>query len=289
MRIKTGLIMVIVIIGFVLVTYARNNTVTHITDNPYNRIYGKSITNMQQVDQSLDDLKVDRSFEDVPALATSKTCSKRCSTTCSKSCTTTRGCSRLCKSLTEGCGGSSSFKSSSPPSPPSPSKKLEESLEQEQLPPIPVRDFSGSKSYRVIRVVDADTVVIKIDDTETTVRLIGVDTPETVHPQKAVEAYGREASRFLTNLLKGESVYLEYELDSITDKYNQTLAYVYRAPDGLFVNLEIIRQGYGHTYTQFPFEHLNLFRYYEQRAREVGKGLWEDTSLSSPKSSELGE
>jgi micrococcal nuclease len=123
--------------------------------------------------------------------------------------------------------------------------------------------------------VDGDTIVIKLDRKETKVRLIGVDTPETVHPQKRVEAYGKEASRFTENLLKGEQIYLEYEPGgSRLDKYGRLLAYVYRAPDGLFVNLEIIRQGYGHAYTKYPFQYMDLFREAERRARDGQKGLW---------------
>ena len=57
------------------------------------------------------------------------------------------------------------------------------------------------QAYPIVRVIDGDTVVVKINDQDTTVRLIGVDTPETVHPAKPVEAYGREASRFTRNLL----------------------------------------------------------------------------------------
>jgi micrococcal nuclease len=58
------------------------------------------------------------------------------------------------------------------------------------------------------------------------------------------------------------------------------LAYLYRAPDGLFVNLEIVRQGYGHAYTRFPFKYLNLFREYEKKAREAGRGLWGEKSTT---------
>ena len=105
------------------------------------------------------------------------------------------------------------------------------------------------------------------------VRLIGVDTPETVHPQKPVEFYGRESSLFLKNLLRGESVHVVYGQERV-DGYGRTLAYLYRAPDGLFVNLEIIRQGYGHAYTQFSFRHMELFTGYQRWARETGKGLW---------------
>ena len=137
----------------------------------------------------------------------------------------------------------------------------------------PVEDFTGDTAYKVIRVIDGDTVKIDYNGKATNVRLIGVDTPETVHPSKPVEAYGKEASNFTKNLLQGESVYLRYDVER-TDRYGRLLAYLYRAPDGLFVNLEIVRQGYGHAYTQFPFKHMELFRYYGNRARTAGKGLY---------------
>jgi hypothetical protein len=63
--------------------------------------------------------------------------------------------------------------------------------------PIPAKDFAGIPTHKVLRVVDGDTVVLLVDGKETTVRLTGVDTPETVHPVKPVEAYGKEASRVL--------------------------------------------------------------------------------------------
>lgn len=137
----------------------------------------------------------------------------------------------------------------------------------------PQRDFKDQKAYRVVRTVDGDTVVVNIDGKETKVRLIGVDTPETVDPRKPVEHYGKQASQFTRNLLKGESVYLEYD-QTKTDKYGRTLAYLYRAPDGLFVNLEIVRQGYGHAYTKYPFKYMKLFEKWGKDARENGRGLW---------------
>ena len=118
-----------------------------------------------------------------------------------------------------------------------------------------------------------DTVKIQYEGKLTSVRFIGVDTPETVHPSKPVEAYGKEASAFTENLLLGESVYLRFD-GNRTDTYGRLLAYLYRAPDGLFVNLEIVRQGYGHVYTDFPFKHMELFRHYASKARSVEKGLY---------------
>ena len=144
----------------------------------------------------------------------------------------------------------------------------------------PARDFSGDKTYRVLSVVDGDTIKIDYEGRSETVRLIGVDTPDTVHPNKPAEFFGKEASAFTKNLLIGESVYLRFGNEA-RGKYNRLLAYVFRGPDGLFVNLEIVRQGYGYAYVKYPFEHMDLFRHYESRARRAGKGLWSGLSPES--------
>jgi micrococcal nuclease len=125
----------------------------------------------------------------------------------------------------------------------------------------------------VADVVDGDTVKLMIDDKLTTVRLIGIDTPETVHPTKPVEPYGKRASEFLHNLLAGGSVFLEYGAER-TDKYGRQLAYLYRAPDGLFVNLEIVRQGYGRAYTRYPFKYEYLVVRWDSLAEVRSRGLW---------------
>ena len=137
----------------------------------------------------------------------------------------------------------------------------------------PTEVFFGDTAYQVTRIIDGDTVEIRYDGKLTRVVLIGVDTPETVHPQKPVEAFGKEATAFTRNLLLGESVYLRFDGDR-TDKYGRLLAYLYRAPDGLFVNLEVIRQGYGKVYTVFPFKHKTLFQHYSGQAQQAGRGLW---------------
>ena len=100
----------------------------------------------------------------------------------------------------------------------------------------------------VERVVDGDTLVL---DGGERVRLIGVDTPETVHPKKPVERFGKEASGFTQKLAEGKRVRLEYDAER-TDRYGRTLAYVF-LEDGRLLNLEIIEQGYGHAYTKYPF------------------------------------
>ena len=132
----------------------------------------------------------------------------------------------------------------------------------------------------VERVVDGDTIIVRGVGR---VRLIGVDTPETVSPGRPVEFFGREASAFAKRLLEGRSVRLEYDQDR-TDRYGRTLAYVHLA-DGTFVNAEIIRRGYGHAYTRFPFRYRDRFRRFEREARDAGRGLWNPAVSATARSS----
>ena len=153
----------------------------------------------------------------------------------------------------------------------------------ETPPIIPVPDFRQVPAEPVARIVDGDTIAVLRGGQEVKVRLIGIDTPETVHPSKPVEAYGKEASRFTANLLKGEKVYLVRDPTSAStvDRYGRLLAFVYRAPDGLFVNAEIVRQGYGRAYVQHPFRYMEEFCALERFAKEAGKGLWDQSDCKA--------
>lgn len=133
----------------------------------------------------------------------------------------------------------------------------------------PTQTVTQSKFHLCERVVDGDTIIIENNEK---VRLIGVDTPETVHPNKPVGYFGKEASAFTKRMVEGKKVRLEYDWE-MKDKYGRTLAYVF-LDDGTFLNAEIIKQGYGFAYTKFPFKYLDEFRQYEREARENKKGLW---------------
>ena len=146
-------------------------------------------------------------------------------------------------------------------------------LIHDAAPSYPYHDFTTDTSFRVTRVIDGDTVEIQHEGALAKVRFIGVDTPETVHPDRPVEPYGEAASKYMANLLTGERVYLRFG-DEERDKYGRVLAYVFRAPDGMFVNLELVRQGYGRAYVRYPFKHMDLFQMYEARAKKAAKGLW---------------
>lgn len=123
--------------------------------------------------------------------------------------------------------------------------------------------------YGVVRVVDGDTVVV---ESVGTVRLIGIDTPETVDPRRPVEYFGREASDHLRAMLSGERVRLGFD-QTRRDRYGRTLAYLYLA-DGRFVNREMVREGYAHAYLKYPFRYKDDFVAVEREARDAYRGLW---------------
>jgi micrococcal nuclease len=133
----------------------------------------------------------------------------------------------------------------------------------------------------VSRVIDGDTIVLENGEK---VWLIGVDTPETQHPQKPVEYFGKEATGFTRNLVEGQRVWVETDPTNAhlghKDRYGRTLAYVWNER-GKFVNAEIIQQGYGHALTRYPFKHLETFRGLEQHARQHESGLWSKAATFS--------
>ena len=134
------------------------------------------------------------------------------------------------------------------------------------------------KSERVIvtKVYDGDTIVAGRGWKKTTIRLIGVDTPETVHPEKPVQFFGPEASDFTKRSLEGKWIRLELEPDrpgGVKDHYNRTLAYVI-TEEGKNFNLELVRLGYGRAYTRFSFKYMSEFKQAEAAARKAGLGIW---------------
>jgi micrococcal nuclease len=102
---------------------------------------------------------------------------------------------------------------------------------------------------QVVRVVDGDTIIVNVEGQEYRVRYIGIDTPETVHPTKPVEPFGKEASEMNKQLVEGKIVRLEKDI-SETDRYGRLLRYVY--VDDIFVNAELVRLGYAQVTTYPP-------------------------------------
>lgn len=130
--------------------------------------------------------------------------------------------------------------------------------------------------YRVVKIVDGDTIKVSIDNKIETIRMIGVDTPETVDPRRAVGCFGREASDFTKKTLSNQNVKLESDvLSGDRDKYQRLLRYVFLA-DGQNFNQVLIENGYGHeyTYNSIPYKYQNIFKQAEIDARDNSRGLW---------------
>lgn len=135
--------------------------------------------------------------------------------------------------------------------------------------------MSEDGTATVVEVIDGDTIVVDLGPVGETVRLLGVDTPETKHPTEPVECYGPEASDFTANLLPaGTRVRLERD-EEARDTFGRLLAYVHRAEDGLFVNLELVRQGYADVLVIAPNDaYAGDLRTALGEARGAGAGLW---------------
>lgn len=125
---------------------------------------------------------------------------------------------------------------------------------------------------RVVRVVDGDTIEVEMAGRRFTVRYIGIDTPETVDPRRAVMCYGKEAARRNAELVEGKTVLLEKDV-SETDRYGRLLRYVW--VDGKMVNAVLVEEGYARAYTVPPdVRYADLFRRLEREARAQHRGLW---------------
>lgn len=136
--------------------------------------------------------------------------------------------------------------------------------------------------YKVISVIDGDTIKVDIDGKTVTLRLIGMDTPETVDPRKPVQCFAVEASNKAKEILHGRNVRLEVDnTQSERDKYGRLLRYVF-LEDGTFYNKLMIAEGYAHEYTyqNNPYKYQADFREAAKNAREDGKGLWNSKTCS---------
>lgn len=129
----------------------------------------------------------------------------------------------------------------------------------------------------VTKVFDGDTILVRLNGREITVRLIGVDTPEVSRPDTPVQFYGPEASEFTRRTLEGKRIKLEFEepdrAGGSVDQYGRTLAYVITEDGGNF-NWELVRRGYGRVFDKYFFRYLKEFRQAERAARAAGLGIW---------------
>jgi len=130
------------------------------------------------------------------------------------------------------------------------------------------RELEGT----VVRIVDGDTIHVRIGARIEKVRYIGVNTPELHHPTKGEEPGGREASEVNRQLVAGKRVRLELDVQE-RDRYGRLLAYVWVGD--LMVNAELVRRGYAQVMTVPPnVRYQELLLKLQRDARQTGRGLW---------------
>lgn len=136
---------------------------------------------------------------------------------------------------------------------------------------------SAGQIAQVMSVTDGDTLKVNLNGVIETIRVIGIDTPETVHPTEPVGCFGREASNKAKALLSGKQVIIVTDPSQGTrDKYERYLAYVL-LESGLDFGEEMLRGGYGYEYTYaIPYEKQLAYKEAETYARDTGAGLWAD-------------
>jgi micrococcal nuclease len=140
----------------------------------------------------------------------------------------------------------------------------------------------------VTRIIDGDTIEVRLNGKTEKVRFIGVDTPETKHPDKPVQAYGLEAASFTKKQLAGKKIFLEKDV-STRDRYGRLLAYVWLTNPANFTeaqmrtnmfNARLLLSGYAQIMTIPPdIKYVDYFTRFQTEARQSNKGLW-STSLS---------
>jgi len=134
--------------------------------------------------------------------------------------------------------------------------------------------------FRVVRVVDGDTLDVDTPDTvtgraHTRIRLWGVDTPETTKPDARPQHFGPQASAFTRRCCRGKPVRLELVKGKTRGKYKRLLAYVH-LPDGTMLNAELIAAGFGYADPRFVHPRLGEFARLQRKAMREKRGLWKN-------------
>jgi micrococcal nuclease len=135
-----------------------------------------------------------------------------------------------------------------------------------------------NKSFTAAKVVDGDTIDIEAADGDkkyTRIRLWGIDTPETKHPEFGVMYFGPEAAEFATKLAMGRQVTVYLEEHRTRDKYDRLLAYI-QLPDGRFLNEVLVSEGFAYADSRFRHSFYHKYKQLEAGARRQKKGLWKE-------------
>lgn len=140
-----------------------------------------------------------------------------------------------------------------------------------------------SKKNQVIRVIDGDTILVNTSTGKIRVRLLGIDTPETVHPEKNIQCFGNQASQKTKKLLHHKKIVLETDnAQKQFDKYGRKLAYVWLGKT--LINYVLIKEGYAREYTYLghPYKYQKKFRTAQKYAQTHHKGMWNIKNCPTP-------
>lgn len=155
-----------------------------------------------------------------------------------------------------------------------------------------IKDLGDTNIVHVVKVVDGDTLTVTgihaNSENKVTLRLIGINTPETVDPRKKVECFGNEASSRAKELLTGKNIRIEYDItQDKRDKYGRLLVYVYVEDSNgeeIFFNKKMIEDGYAYEYTyDKPYAYQAEFKNAQKSASEEGRGLWSESTCNGQK------
>ena len=161
------------------------------------------------------------------------------------------------------------------------STAIDQSREGKPTEGVAEKEVSSSTTSRVIKVVDGDTVTVETNGVRETIRIIGINTPETVDPRKPVECFGQEASARAHELLDNQTVTLETDAtQGERDKYDRLLRYVF-LQNGSDFGKQMISEGYAYEYTySTPYKYQQDYKTSQSDAENAKRGLWADGACS---------
>ena len=159
----------------------------------------------------------------------------------------------------------------------------EASTAAKEIKPTPTTIVTNKETAKVSRVIDGDTVAVVLNGKRKKVRIIGIDTPETVDTRKSIQCFGKKASAIAKQKLTGETVLLEIDpTQGEKDKYGRLLRYIWTNNGKIDFGKFMITAGYAYEYTyKLPYKYQQEYKQAEKEARETKKGLWADDACPS--------
>lgn len=146
-----------------------------------------------------------------------------------------------------------------------------------------VQGIQDKQSVKVVKVVDGDTITVLIGTKKEKVRIIGINTPETVDPRRAVQCFGKEASGYAKKTLNGQMVLLESDPSQTDrDKYGRLLRYIWIKDGSVDFGKMMIAEGFAYEYTyDIPYRYQKYYKAAQKQAEKMKKGLWAENACAS--------